>query len=1051
MRKRLFYDETFKGPFEVKGQEMRRVVGTGAIHQTHSYPGSGRINHNQPLESLESGKPRSTSGCAICARSFWLEDLYELDLFVRPETKDAGTEAGEAAEAMDVGDEEADAVQEDEACQPCGRLRYSVQPRCAEKVNRLLDVRRYNNRWPKIPKHELYASSVQHPYKKEWRWLLNTQRVPEVVRDPYGRILTVPPVPACHECAHQLHRSNPKAINMPRAALANDNWIGRMPFPLAPGGEPLSDMTMKTLARGRICVNKVIAEPNRAGPRNTRQSGLRGNSISFPQSKLVLQKGNQLPAPAEELSKYCAETFVIALAGVDKEDLHKAKWAQIKRTDFVDASHFYTKHSLAYDGFVVNEERAKELFAETGRSCDAVLDQTIDVIPEGQLPFRLDGPADTGVAGVAHSHEEIYKDNKDEDTCPEYNAAIPDPEFPEVALPTMNYAVDPIGGADVDELQKIRKLHKEFAELWNMAGGSTHDAKGKSRVHDLQTAARALKSKEFKEGLKEASRKAEIAESGTGTSDPTETYVIHTSNKPLSMYEAPLWAMCFPDCFPYGDGVFGLPRETPLTFQQWMQLLILREELAYSIDDEETIHKAVLFFSSGASGQQQEGDDEVRCSCQQCAGACRPFSVPKRPRWRNRDLICVGYDSNRRMAQIRSARAHVRREGYKSKLNMICNATSEKIEAVIQSMGKDVKIRDVLRSKACDPDLKEALSELQVFTSQVVGSDGARAKLRHEQNGYALMFGPSGGFLTPNMSDVRSPLVVTLHGGGVEERYEVKLDEECPMMPSAKEMLQIIAEDPVAQARYFIFCMRIFCEHVLGTGPFDDFLRHNGWLESPAFPDGFAASGLGGAFGMVAALHGPIEEQARNHSAAVSSRRPGSSIGLCVCSRWNSSHWVCGGTVGRPRSVDSSSHPALVHQHALPSVVAEHLEARDSGGEGSPARLAGEGARLCAIDSVGFCGRPSTAAVRKAVDVAIAKEHAVLGEATEGLQVRRQDRESARRQKPREATPPHRNRRALRRPPREKAPRGSRVEGDKAEGRLPLASHGRTGLEIAAL
>ena len=31
----------------------------------------------------------------------------------------------------------------------------------------------------------------------------------------------------------------------------------------------------------------------------------------------------------------------------------------------------------------------------------------------------------------------------------------------------------------------------------------------------------------------------------------------------------------------------------------------------------------------------------------------------------------------------------------------------------------------------------------------------------------------------------------------------------------------------------------------------------------PAFPDGFAASGLGGAFGMLAALHGPIEEQAR--------------------------------------------------------------------------------------------------------------------------------------------------------------------------------------------
>ena len=57
----------------------------------------------------------------------------------------------------------------------------------------------------------------------------------------------------------------------------------------------------------------------------------------------------------------------------------------------------------------------------------------------------------------------------------------------------------------------------------------------------------------------------------------------------------------------------------------------------------------------------------------------------------------------------------------------------------------------------------------KVFTTEVVGSDGARAKLRHEQNGFCLMFGPAGGFLTPNMSDVRSPLVVQLHGGGVED------------------------------------------------------------------------------------------------------------------------------------------------------------------------------------------------------------------------------------------------------------------------------------------
>ena len=163
-----------------------------------------------------------------------------------------------------------------------------------------------------------------------------------------------------------------------------------------------------------------------------------------------------------------------------------------------------------------------------------------------------------------------------------------------------------------------------------------------------------------------------------------------------------------------------------------------------------------------------------------------------------------------------------------------------------------------------DPaDLKAALAELQIFTTDVVGSDGARAKLRHEQSGFILAFGPSSGFLTPNMADVRSPLVVQLHGGGVEERYEVNLLDECPNMPSAREMLKLVAADPVAQARFFILSMRLFAEHVLGSGPVDEWLRHNGWRDGAAFPDGFAASGLGGAHGILAAFSGPIEEQAR--------------------------------------------------------------------------------------------------------------------------------------------------------------------------------------------
>ena len=40
-------------------------------------------------------------------------------------------------------------------------------------VHELLKVERYIERWPLIPVKELYASSVQHPDKAEWCWLLH--------------------------------------------------------------------------------------------------------------------------------------------------------------------------------------------------------------------------------------------------------------------------------------------------------------------------------------------------------------------------------------------------------------------------------------------------------------------------------------------------------------------------------------------------------------------------------------------------------------------------------------------------------------------------------------------------------------------------------------------------------------------------------------------------------------------------------------------------------------------------------------------------------------
>ena len=104
--------------------------------------------------------------------------------------------------------------------------------------------------------------------------------------------------------------------------------------------------------------------------------------------------------------------------------------------------------------------------------------------------------------------------------------------------------------------------------------------------------------------------------------------------------------------------------------------------------------------------------------------------------------------------------------------------------------------------------------------------------------------------------------------GGVDDdgkmqRFAIDLLDKCPRMPKYEEMLRIVARDPVALARFFILAERLFCEHILGTGPWDGQLRHHGRKDGIIFPDGFAANDFNRGMNFIASMHGPIEEQAR--------------------------------------------------------------------------------------------------------------------------------------------------------------------------------------------
>ena len=81
---------------------------------------------------------------------------------------------GEAAE--EATDEEEPATEQRRGRLLKNEIGYYVLD--AHAINELLDVNKYIEAWPQIPTEELHASSAQHPSHPEYRWLLNTRRVP---------------------------------------------------------------------------------------------------------------------------------------------------------------------------------------------------------------------------------------------------------------------------------------------------------------------------------------------------------------------------------------------------------------------------------------------------------------------------------------------------------------------------------------------------------------------------------------------------------------------------------------------------------------------------------------------------------------------------------------------------------------------------------------------------------------------------------------------------------------------------------------------------------
>ena len=304
--------------------------------------------------------------------------------------------------------------------------------------------------------------------------------------------------------------------------------------------------------------------------------------------------------------------------------------------------------------------------------------------------------------------------------------------------------------------------------------------------------------------------------------------VVPTGTEPVSMFSPAFWSAFDPVAFPYGDGVFGLERDTRLTYPEWCRCLMAREELEYEVGEE---HPA----AEAATARSVASESPV-------------------PRWRRHpDLLTAQYCLWRRKAIIQGARHFVRTQRFSEGIGALANLKSEELVEAVAVLGKGAGLKEALTSEAVTANVKSALRSMLLSNASVVGSDAHRTALRHMSASYCRLFGPPLVFTTPNVADTRN-VMVSLMYQGVELAGWRLLEDNAPAMPSTEEMLRRVAADPVAQATVTNLMLELFLEHVVGVLP--------GGVGA-GVSDGVAGTGAVGAFGVVRAYFGPVESQGR--------------------------------------------------------------------------------------------------------------------------------------------------------------------------------------------
>ena len=784
---------------------------------------------------------RHRKACAVCARLDWHNNLREV-LFWRQAAR---------SETRSF------------ICDDAGS--GSVSPREAAHV--LLSPERYHRRWRfagadgregGIPLAELEASCVREPGRHGRLWLLHRKVFRIVVDEKTGEEVADRDqwVPVCEDCHTALTGLRPR---MPKFALANDLWMGAMPAPL----RSLSVGSWMLLPLGRAAIRRYNCS-NDAGtwrPADQRIKGFVGNVCTFPQAD-----GGKLATSLPPSSKDVSEHILIAFTGTD-QDLKKARLEGlgVEPERFKAAYDFLKAHNVLYANTRWDEEAAKDLEMDEGHlGLPKVLARCLrrqepDETDEGGR-VRQHGPADAvdasgwhadaggqGEEGVAAGHDEVEED--------EFCAGIADDDMKTdadkqiVRIQLHLQRLELLQARSMQHEVSVRESHLAMKEYLDQAGREEIE-KEKKRLEqslakldvdkmemDLQAAVRAAQQTQPPPGLRGPGGAGAPQASAAFTEGGRRVLLVPTGGKPLSMFESKFWSAVDPRSFPYGDGVFGIDREEKLTFSEWVNMLLCREELVYKSVTDEAPACVQDSVSDGAAGRM--------------AGASR--DEDPLPRWRSgRDLLTMCYCLSRRMAYISSARLFVKRKCYQRAVKDVGSLTPADMRQACAVAGDGAGLKEALQNPEVPERVKAAMRHLLLCMSNVVGSNAHRTTLRHMCSGYRLLYGAPLVFTTMNVADTKHPLMCLLYEGQEMARWRL-LEEDEPNLPNNTEMLRRVARDPVSQAIFSHLMLDLFCRHMLGV----DSGRKRG------FCDSMASSTQPGIFGPVQAYFGPLETQGR--------------------------------------------------------------------------------------------------------------------------------------------------------------------------------------------